>query len=73
MKSSVCPKCGSTEIYTEEGGSTRDYLPGGSIFNPLLLINYACGDCGYLETYVDRDRLELLKKKWARLTPRTTA
>ena len=65
MKTGVCPKCGSTEIRTEEGGSSRDFLPGGGIFNPLLLTNYACGACGYLETYVNREHLDLLNQKWS--------
>ena len=65
MKHGSCPKCGSKEIRKEEAGSARDFLPGGSIFNPIHLVNYACVSCGYLECYVVSDDLELLKEKWS--------
>lgn len=70
MKSGKCPKCGSDQILTEEAGSARDFLPGGSMFHPLHLINYACGRCGYLESYVVPIDLELLNQKWAKFVPR---
>ena len=70
MKNGICPKCGSNEIRTEEAGSARDLLPGGNLFNPLHLINYACGSCGYLESYVVRDDLDLLNHKWAKFVPK---
>jgi len=73
VKHGTCPKCGSTEIRKEEAGSARDFLPGGSIFNPVHLANYACVSCGYLESYVVRDDLELLKEKWAKVATHPTA
>lgn len=70
MKQGTCPKCGSAEIRKEEAGSARDFLPGGNLFNPIHLVNYACTTCGYLESYVVGTDLELLKEKWATVAKR---
>jgi ribosomal protein S27AE len=71
VKNGICPKCGSAEILTEEAGATRDFLPGGNLFNPLHLVNYACGSCGYLESYVVSIDLELLNQKWSKYVPKS--
>jgi ribosomal protein S27AE len=73
VKHGKCPKCQSDHILTEEAGSARDFLPGGNMFNPLHLINYACGTCGYLESYVVPIDLELLSQKWAKYVPKSHA
>jgi len=64
-----CPKCGSNNIIdgkllpTVVGGLERPYLtffPSGKNFlrKGVYVISYACGDCGYLETYVSTSELK---------------
>lgn len=69
LKSGVCPKCNSEEVY----GEIRDYskiLPssfgfgaGGTRPN---VENYVCGNCGYVEFYVRAEDLERVKRNWIR-------
>lgn len=67
MKSGVCPKCRSTEIY---GDVTTPH--GISVFwskiIPAKTILLACADCGYLEFYIENDKdLEKVKKNFQKI------
>lgn len=67
MKSGICPKCRSTEVY----GDTNH--PHGITFemwtiNPMNTILLVCADCGYLEFYIENEKdLEKIKNKFGKV------
>ncbi len=63
MKSGICPKCQSTDIYAHIVGQTKGYK---RIFNLSGTDYYLCGTCGYSERYYVGQTLRDWKKK---LTP----
>lgn len=73
MKNGTCPNCGGSEVYA----GTEVFLKRGvygsntipiSAWSDTALDNYACVDCGYVESYIgDRAKLEQVKKKWAKV------
>jgi predicted nucleic-acid-binding Zn-ribbon protein len=63
MRSGVCPKCKSTDIYAHVVGQTKGYK---RIFNFSGNDYYLCGACGYSERYFVGQTLRDWKKK---LTP----
>jgi len=72
LKSGVCPKCNSDEVYyTSDDGHM--VLPHGLKVDWVLLasrpeiVNFACANCGYVEFYVTADHLERVKKDWLRV------
>ncbi len=59
-----CPKCGSGEIYTNEGlvkRGERGMIPISS-WNSYYVSAYVCLGCGYFEEYVDIVDLTNVKK-----------
>ena len=76
MKSNAkCVKCGSTEIYTNEGQSKagdRVVIPVSS-WGRLFVSTYMCADCGYFEEYIENEHLQdpkkiaKLKENWKKL------
>lgn len=71
MKKGSCPKCGSREVYSgadigfKRGMNNSNSIPLGGLNFPAPLDNYVCGDCGYLESYLAREKdLEAVRKKW---------
>ncbi len=71
MKKGLCPKCGSREVYSgadisfKRGMNNSNTIPLGGMSMPAPLENYVCGACGYLESYLYREKdLEAVRKKW---------
>ncbi len=67
MKSGVCPKCGSSEVYGNVRGSHGINVDAWAIprLNTILLV---CTECGYLEFYVeDETKLTELREKFAKV------
>jgi predicted nucleic-acid-binding Zn-ribbon protein len=73
MKNSkTCPKCSSTEIYSDFGVTKRgdrSILPVSNWSNIYVDV-YACMDCGFFEEYIstkNKDTLEKLKSSWKKV------
>ena len=73
MKTGVCPKCQSTEIYSgadiplKKGPFGSNAIPV-SMTSIAALDNYVCADCGYVESYVgEREKLKEIHRKWERV------
>ena len=76
MKNSkICPKCNSSEIYTNEGNNNRGDrctipVTGWSKF---FVAVYVCMHCGYVEEYMadtewkDAKLIENLKEVWRKV------
>ena len=70
MKDGRCPKCKSTEVFTDNGklGGYRNFMLIGR-GKGLEMENLVCVSCGYAESYVSmkkQDLLKLLAEKWTR-------
>lgn len=70
MKQGICPKCGSSEVYTgvdvlpKSGPFGSNSIPV-SIVSIAALDNFVCTACGFLERYVaDAEKLKEIAKKW---------
>ena len=73
MKTGICPKCSSHEVFSGAGLALKKG-PFGSNSIPIgitsiaALDNLVCVDCGYVESYVgDPDKLAEISSKWARV------
>jgi predicted nucleic-acid-binding Zn-ribbon protein len=73
LKTGVCPKCQSTEIYSgsdiplKKGPFGSNAIPV-SMTSIAALDNYVCVDCGYVESYIgDREKLKEIHRKWVRV------
>ena len=73
MKTGICPKCSSHEVFSGAGVALKKG-PFGSNSIPIgitsiaALDNLVCVDCGYVESYVsDPDKLAEISRKWARV------
>jgi predicted nucleic-acid-binding Zn-ribbon protein len=63
MKSGVCPKCGSSEVFGDTG-NTHGISVSAWAFPQLATVLLVCAECGYLEFYVeDEEKLAKLKEK----------
>ncbi len=70
--SNKCPKCGSTEIYTDEGLTKSGSRAGIGISNwtRLIIDIYLCSNCGFMEEYIEKEdlqdskKMEKLKENW---------
>jgi len=70
MKKGACPKCQSKEIYggasvsPKSGWNNSNTIPVSG-FKAAALDNYVCGGCGYVESYIAKEKdLAAIKKKW---------
>jgi len=70
MKKGVCPKCQSKEVYSgasvsmKSGMSHSNTIPVTG-FRMAALDNYVCGQCGFVESYVAKEKdLAAIRKKW---------
>ena len=69
MKSGKCPKCDSENVYSgakifpKSGPFGSNSIPV-SLTSIAALDNYVCTECGYLESYVEEDKLEEIARKW---------
>jgi len=70
MKNGTCPLCGGKEIYSgtvvkwKSGMHDSNTIPVTS-FRTAPLDNYVCGQCGYVWSFIAREKdLAAIKKKW---------
>ena len=68
MKSGVCPKCRSAEVFLLEGETHRSTLKHSGWGDLTSTTDYACANCGYVEEYLrssaDRDKV---RQEWQRV------
>ena len=69
MKSGICPKCGSPEIYRSPGNPASQeavVLKGGLFSKGAAPEKYLCGACGYMEYYLPltSGNLEMVREHW---------
>ncbi|RPI16033.1 MAG: hypothetical protein EHM58_12795 [Ignavibacteriae bacterium] len=69
-----CPKCGSTEIYTNEKLSKRGErsILAVTSWVQVYVLNYVCLSCGYFEEYIEKlneKELEKFKTEWNKINP----
>ena len=79
MKSGICPKCSSTQIYMSRGKITAMMRSRGHAIMAkegafghkyVLLKQYVCWNCHYLETYVDvQESILNILENWQPLNP----
>jgi len=76
-KSGQCPKCNSTEVYTNEkakGHGHRSILMV-SIFSSAQINAYICLNCGFMEEYLapqtmsNPSKMEKIRSKWSKNYP----
>jgi len=71
-KTGSCPKCGSREIFTNDGTmlyNDRSYITS-SFFGRMPLVTYICASCGYLEDYAkdtEGRHMSRVKAIWRRI------
>jgi predicted nucleic-acid-binding Zn-ribbon protein len=71
-KSGKCPKCGSTEVYTDGKQVRRGercIIPVTS-WTRIYLNTYICTSCGYVEEYaekIDEKKMKKIKETWKRV------
>jgi predicted nucleic-acid-binding Zn-ribbon protein len=70
MKKGICPRCQSKEIFSgtqvinKSGNHFSNAIPV-SFFRAAALDNFVCGQCGYVESYIAKEKdLATIKKKW---------
>jgi predicted nucleic-acid-binding Zn-ribbon protein len=72
MKNGKCPKCKSKEVYSGEniklkkGVYGANTIPLGGLFGShVVLDNYVCANCGYLESYINKkEDLFKIRSQW---------
>ncbi|QPC82303.1 transposase [Phototrophicus methaneseepsis] len=75
MKSSECPVCGSSEIFTDWPLPEVNQEWRNRYYDEVEITRgrsarlefYICGDCGYVHTYVNADKLDSLGRRWHRV------
>ena len=64
MKSGICPKCNSSNVYFKEYALVNVTLDGKYV----AYTDYVCTDCGYFETYItDKEALSKIPVKAEKL------
>jgi len=53
-----CPKCNSEDLIRVEGqskgwGAGSNIPAGATIFQAVLVTRYVCGNCGFIESWID--------------------
>jgi len=74
-KSKICPKCNSSEIFTNEGNNNRGDRCTIPItgWRSFYVSVYICLNCGYFEEYLadsewnDRKLFDKLKAEWRKV------
>ena len=67
MKSGVCPKCNSEEVYLDGSGRHGITVPI-SLMNVHQTVLYVCAICGYLEFYAQTGfDLQKVKEKFQKV------
>lgn len=72
MRTGICTRCGSHQVYTSGPASRQAPCPTKVSFLPdyLPLTNYACAVCGYTESYIaDPNTLREITRHWDRVYP----
>jgi ribosomal protein S27AE len=70
MKNGICPRCGGKEIFSGNTVSNKSGIHYGncipiSLFRVAALDNFVCGQCGYVESFIAKEKdLSIIKKKW---------
>jgi ribosomal protein S27AE len=70
MKNGICPRCGGKEIFSGSTVSNKSGMQHSntvplSLFRTAALDNLVCGQCGYVESYIAKEKdLAAIKKKW---------
>jgi hypothetical protein len=73
IKRGICPACGSNEVHTgasigRKGGVNGSHTIAISWFDIVMLDNYVCVNCGYVESYIgDPNALRRIAKKWPKV------
>lgn len=66
MKSGICPKCKSEEVYVDSndhGFTLRIHM-----FSPHQTHTYVCSDCGFIELYAEKGHdLDKVKEKFRKV------
>lgn len=65
----MCPKCNGTDIILVPGkagayGVGNNIQVGLTTFSAVLVDRYVCCDCGYSEEWIDKEDVQILKKKY---------
>ncbi|MFT5819130.1 MAG: putative nucleic-acid-binding Zn-ribbon protein [Crocinitomix sp.] len=71
-KSNKCPKCGGSEIYSDESFSQRGASSqiGISNWSRISVTTYACMNCGFAEKYIDNNdmnnesKMDKIRSNW---------
>jgi len=70
LKNGTCPLCGGNEIYSganvkgKSGMHESNCIPI-AFFQVAALDNYVCGQCGYVQSFIAKEKhLITIKKKW---------
>ncbi len=73
MKTGICPKCSSHEVFSGAGIALKKG-PFGSNSIPIgltsiaALDNFVCAECGYVESYVsDPGKWVEISRKWDKI------
>ena len=73
MKSGICPKCKSNEVFSgsniflKKGPFGSNSIPIG-LTSIAALDNYVCHSCGYVESFVsDLAKLSEISRKWDKI------
>ncbi len=75
LKSGLCPKCGSEEVYTNSGQTKRGERMKLVIsgWERYFLDTYLCISCGHFEEYIaesefrDNKIIEKIKENWKKM------
>jgi len=70
MKNGICPNCQGKEIFSgaavkgKAGMNFSNTIPV-TTFRAAVLDNYVCGQCGFVQSYIAKEKdLSAIKKKW---------
>jgi ribosomal protein S27AE len=70
MKNGTCPLCGAKEVYSgaavkmKMGMHYSNTIPVSAL-RAAVLDNYVCGRCGFVQSFIARDKdLALIRRKW---------